>query len=116
MKKSYYVKRVEKILRDFEATRHSLLYLNSISGTSAMSLRKEELLRKRILYLSRTVVAVERSLEFLTPIEKKVICGLYLDPNPSFDRVCETCALEKSSVYRYRSRALEKLSVALFGE
>lgn len=116
MKKSYTVKRVEKLLCELEATRHSLIYLTSISGTSAMSLRKEELLKKRIRYLSRTVEAVERSLEFLTPVERKIITGLYLEPNPSFERVCETCALEKSSVYRYRSRALEKLAVALFGE
>lgn len=116
MKKSYSVRKVEKLLRELDATRHSLIYITSIQGTSGLSLRKEELLKKRVCYLTRTIAAVERSLEFLTPVERKVIDGLYLAEEPSFDKVCEECALEKSSVYRYRARALEKLAVALFGE
>lgn len=116
MKKSYSVRKVEKILRELDASRHSLAYLTSIQGISALSLRKEEILKNRIRYLSRTIAAVEHSLGFLEPVEQKIITGLYFDAEPSLERVCEACAMEKSSVYRYRARALGKLAVALYGE
>ncbi|MBQ4590464.1 MAG: hypothetical protein IJP32_12140 [Clostridia bacterium] len=116
MKKSYSVRKVEKILRELGASRHSLAYLTSVQGTSALPLRKEQLLKNRLRYLSRTIEAVEHSLAFLDPVEQKIITGLYFDAEPSIERVCEACAMEKSSVYRHRARALEKLAVALFGE
>lgn len=116
MKKSYSVRKVEKILRELDTARHSLAYLTSIQGTSSLPLRKEEILKRRIQYLSHTIAAVEHALGFLDPVEQKIICGLYLDREPSLGRVCEACALEKSSVYRYRARALEKLAFALYGE
>lgn len=115
MTKNYPVRKVEKILREMDAYRHSLAYLTSIQGTSALSLRREELLKKRIRYLSRTIEAVEHSLGYLDPIEQKIITELYFNHEHSFANVCEACALEKSSVYRYRARALKKLAAALFG-
>ena len=116
LKKSYSIRKMDKILRELDAARHSLAYLTSIQGTSALPLRKEEIVKKRIRYLSRTIEAIEHSIGFLDPVEQKIITGLYFDAEPSIERVCETCALEKSSVYRYRARALEKLAAALFGE
>ena len=116
MKKSYSVRKIEKILRELDASRHSLAYLTSVQGTAGLPLRREEILKKRIRYLSRTIEAVEHSLGFLDPTEQKIIQGLYFDAEPSVERVCEMCALEKSSVYRYRARALGKIAVALYGE
>ncbi|MBQ7932944.1 MAG: hypothetical protein IJ334_18295 [Clostridia bacterium] len=115
MKKSYSVRKMEKLLRELDVCRHSLTYLTSVQGT-ALTLRKEDLLKKRICYLSRTVEAVEHALGFLDPLERKIIEGLYFDADGSVERVCEACAMEKSSVYRYRARALGKLAVALYGE
>ena len=34
----------------------------------------------------------------------------------ALEEVCEACGLERSSVYRYRTRALKKLAAALYGE
>ncbi len=116
MKQSYSVRKVEKILRELDAYRHSLAYLTSIEGTAALPLRKAEIMKRRICYLTRTIAAVEHSLDFLDPTERNIITGLYLNPEHSFDDVCEACALEKSSVYRYRARALGKLAAALYGE
>ena len=115
MKKNYNIRKVEKILRELDACRHALAYLNSIQGAS-LSLRKEETAKKRVLYLSRTIEAFEYAVGLLDPIEQKIIRGLYFDADGSVEKVCETCALEKSSVYRYRARALEKLAAALYGE
>ena len=116
MKNNYTIRKTEKLLRELDACRHALAYLTSIQGPAALSLRKEEVLRKRIRYLSQTIGAVEHALVFLDPIEQKIIRGLYLDTDGSLERVCATCALEKSSVYRHRARALGKLAVALYGE
>lgn len=115
MKKNYTVRNVEKLLRGLDACRHSLAYLTSIQGAS-LSLRKEETLKKRIRYLSATITAIEHSLGFLDPLERKIIDGLYFDADGSVERVCEACMLEKSSVYRYRARAIEKLAAAMYGE
>ena len=114
MKKRYAVKRIEKILLEYNACRHSLAYLTSIRDTS-LSLRKEEIADKRIRYLSYTLNAIEQAVGLLDPIEQKIIRGLYFDADGSVEKVCETCALERSSVYRYRARAVDKLAVALYG-
>ena len=116
MKKPYAVRKVEKILRELDAYRNSLAYLRAIDGAEGLPLRKAEIMKKRIRYLTHTLDAVEHALGFLDPIERTVIEGLYRTPDGTFDDVCEACALEKSSVYRYRARALAKLAAALFGE
>ncbi len=115
MKKNYTIRKTEKLLRELDACRHSLAYLTSVQGT-ALTLRKEELLENRVRYLSRTVEAVEQALTFLDPLERAIIEGLYFEAEGSVERVCAMCALEKSSVYRYRARALGKLAAALYGE
>ena len=115
MKKNYSIQKTEKVLRDLIASRHALAYLNSVQGAS-LSLKKEEIAKKRILYLSRTIEALEHAVGLLDPIEQKIIRELYFDEDGSVEEICETCALERSSVYRYRARAIEKLAVALYGE
>ena len=114
MKKSYAVRNVEKILREYNACCHSLTYLMSIQD-AGLSLKKEEIARRRIKYLSHTLNALEHAVGLLDPIEQKIIRGLYFDADGSVEKVCETCALERSSVYRYRARAVDKLAVALYG-
>ena len=115
MKKNYSIRKTEKILRELDASRHALAYLTSIQGVS-LSLRKEETAKKRILYLSRTIEALEHAVGLLDPTEQKIIRGLYFDEDGSVEEICETCALERSSVYRYRARAIEKLAAAMYGE
>ncbi|MGN1346277.1 MAG: hypothetical protein ACI4V1_05795 [Eubacteriales bacterium] len=116
MKKSYSIKKVDKILRELDAYRHSLAYLTSVEDTAGMSLTAAETWNKRIRYLRRTIAAVEHSLQLLDDTERNIISKFYFEPEHSFDSICEECALEKSSVYRYRSRALAKMAAAMFGE
>ncbi len=115
MKKNYEIRKVEKILRELAACRHALAYLTS-AQTESLPARKQVILERRIGHLSRTVAAVEQALGFLDPIERTIVEGLYFDADGSVERVCASCALEKSSVYRYRARALGKLTAALYGE
>lgn len=115
MKKNYSIRKTEKLLRELDACRHALAYLNSIQGAS-LSLRNEEITKKRILYLSCNLKALEHAVGLLDPTEQTIIRGLYFDADGSVEKVCETCALEKSSVYRYRARAIEKLAAAMYGE
>ncbi len=116
MKKTYALRKVEKILREVPAYRESLVYLTAVRSTGALSLREAETARKRIAYLTLTIASLERALGRLTPLERKVINGLYAENEQTFEDVCERCALEKSSVYRYRAKALAKLAAAMFGE
>ncbi len=116
MKKTYALRKVEKILREVPAYRESLVYLTAVRSTGALSLREAETARKRIAYLTLTIASLERALGRLTPLERKVIDGLYAENEQTFEDVCERCALEKSSVYRYRAKALAKLAAAMFGE
>ncbi len=106
---------MEKILQELDAYKNSLEYLKSIEGCAELSLTSARAMRTKITYLSRTIAAVEHALSFLDETERNIITGLYLKKEQSFDDVCEFCALERSSVYRYRARALAKLATAMFG-
>ncbi len=116
MKKTYALRKVEKILREREAYRESLDYLTAVRSTGALSLRETEAAGKRIAYLTLTLASLERALDRLPPLERKVIDGLYAKNEQTFEDVCEQCALEKSSVYRYRAKALANLAATMFGE
>lgn len=116
MNKKYLLRKVEKILRELDAYKHSLAYLSAIQETAALTPRAAETTRKRIRSLTLTITSLEHALGLLTPLERTIIDTLYLTSEHSFDDLCETCALEKSSVYRYRTRALQKLAVVMFGE
>ena len=109
MKTSYAVKNVEKLLRELDDSRNSLAYLTSIREDAPLSPRKSALLKKRIRYLTHTITAVEHALGRLEPIEQTILEGLFLRPASAdaLEEVCEACGLERSSVYRYRTRALK---------
>lgn len=116
MNKKYHLRKVEKILHELDAYKHSLAYLTALQETAALLPRAAETTRKRISSLTLTITSLEHALQLLTPLEHTIITNLYLNPEHSFDDLCSACALEKSSVYRYRTRALRKLAAAMFGE
>ncbi len=116
-KKNYYIKKTEKLLGELDAYRNSLAYLTSIQNDVNLPPCKAELRKKRIRYLTNTLDAVNRALELLDPVERTVIEGMFFRRTPdALEEVCEACGLERSSVYRHRSRALKKLAAALYGE
>lgn len=62
------------------------------------------------------VSAVEGALGVLSPEERTVLDGMYIDARRGGqDRLCETLQMEKSSLYRKRDRALRRFTLALYG-
>lgn len=115
--KNYYIKKTEKLLGELDVSRNALAYLTSIQNDVNLPPHKAELRKKRIRYLTNTLDAVGHALELLDPTERTVIERMCIRRTPgALDEVCEICGLEKSSVYRHRSRALKKLAAALYGE
>ena len=116
-KQNYFIKKTEKILGDLESCRNSLAYLTSVRNNANLPPYKAEVCRRRIQSLTKTLDAAEHALALLDPVERTVIEGMCICRTPeALEDVCEACGLERSSVYRYRTRALKKLAVALFGE
>jgi len=117
LKKNYSIKKAEKLLGELDAFRNSLAYLTSIQNDVNLPLRRAEIRKKRIRYLTNTLDAAERALALLDPVEREVLEWMCIRRTPeALEDVCEACGLEKSSVYRHRARALKKLAAALYGE
>ena len=59
---------------------------------------------------------LETAMQVLTPEERLVLQMMVIAPEKgAAERLCQTLQLEKSSVYRYRARAVEKVEKALKG-
>lgn len=114
--KNYSVRKTEKLLGELDTCRNTLDYLLSLSKTP-LPLSKAETVRRRIRYLSRTLEAVEHALGLLDPLERTIIEQFFFHRSSerSVDDICAMCTLEKSSVYRYRARALARMAAALYG-
>lgn len=79
-------------------------------------IRREEL--KRVYQGARLWVnATQRALDALTPEEKLILHSLYICPGRgTVEQLCERLQVEKSSVYRKRDRALERFTLAYYGQ
>lgn len=116
MTKNYYSKKAEKLLKDLELYRSSLEYYAAITDCAGLTLRQHREIIEKEKFLSRTVSAVEHALSMLNDTERDIVTKLYFDKTLTFDDVCESCALERSSIYRYRASALKKIAKAIYGE
>lgn len=69
--------------------------------------------------LSRTkcwLRTADDALGTLTQQERQILQRLYIFPEKgALDRLCQELDMEKSSVYRYRDRALHRFATALYG-
>lgn len=116
-KQNYIIKKTEKLLGELDTCRNSLAYLTSFRNTANLPPYKAEVRNKRIQSLTKTIRAAEHALALLDPVERTVIEGLCIRRTAeALEDVCEACGLERSSVYRYRARALKKLAAALYGD
>ena len=113
--KKYYMKMGEKILTDLPLYRSALAYCEELRDTP-LSVQKQRELAGRIRRLRHTIDAADRALGLLTPLERDVVTGLFLGEGKAPLDVCADCAIEKSTLYRHRSRALEKIGKAVMGE
>jgi len=115
MTKKYYYDKTERLLKDLDFYKSSLDYYGKIRGCAELTLRQHREMNKKAEYMTRTLHAVEHALTMLNPTERDVVTKLYLERGFTVDDVCEVCALERSSIYRYRSSALKKIAKALYG-
>lgn len=73
---------------------------------------------KRTLEQARLwIKSVSRALTVLSPQEKLVLTRLYIYPEKgAVQQLCQELEMEQSTVYRKRDAALEKFTLALYGE
>ncbi len=58
---------------------------------------------------------VERGLESLEPTQRQLLEKLFVQPVPArVEQLCRELAVERSSVYRYREKALRSFTLALY--
>ncbi len=74
-----------------------------------------QLLRDRLRQLEDWKKTTDRALEVLPPEELQIIRQLYFEKQRDMERVSQENNATKSTLYRYRDRALEKFALALYG-
>lgn len=116
MTKDYYKKKAEKLLENIEVYRLAVETMKDMEACGGISLRKAQAAREKRIYYEKLLAAADRALALLTPTERQVIEEIYLNQHEhTFFDICDACAMEKSSVYRYRAKALDKIGRAVFG-
>jgi hypothetical protein len=89
------------------------------SGREAMlvdSISRQQELEDRLAETKIWVSGMDAALEALTEEERLILDRFYIHwvrGNP--DRLCEELGLERASVYRRRTQALRKFTLALYG-
>jgi DNA-directed RNA polymerase specialized sigma subunit len=111
----YKRKRIKKLLSELALYRSSMDYYTRLSNISDLPLRKLKIVQTHLLSMSATVQAVEEALALLSPLEQEIIRLHYIEKHPFFD-VEELVHLERSSVYRYHTMAIDKIAAVLYGE
>lgn len=111
-----YTKKAETLLKDLDLYRNSIEYYSAIKDCAELNLRQLKEIDKKEKYLRRTVSATEHAMTFLDDTEREILTRLYINKDMAVDDLCELCALERSSIYRYRSSGLRKIAKAVYGE
>lgn len=113
-RQKYYVRMGEKFMRDLPLYRSALTYYEDLSGTGLPE-TKQRVLDGKIQRLHHTMDAADRAMGLLTPLERDILTGLFLEEDKTPLDICADCAIEKSTLYRHRSHALEKIGKAIYG-
>ena len=116
MTKDYYIKKSLKFIKELKLYKNALEYYKGISPPDNLSSAKSEELTRQIRRLTHRICAIEKALSFLSEIEREIIDRMYISGEMSADEMCCEIPLERSSIYRYRKSALEKISLSLFGK
>ncbi len=111
----YKRKRIKKLLSELALYRSSMDYYTRLSNISDLPLRKLKIVQTNLLSMSATVQAVEEALALLSPLEQEIIRLHYIEKHSFFD-IEELVHLERSSVYRYHSMAIDKIAAVLYGK
>lgn len=103
-----------KLLRELPVHRAALAVYEETADATELTPERRTALEKRITKTRRIVTAVDHAMTLLSPTETEIITGLYFENGLTAEDLCERCAMERSSIYRYRASALEKLESALY--
>ena len=103
-----------KLLTDLPLYRNALAYYKSLKDCHLSAERAAEV-EEKIAEITLTVKTAEAALDLLSPVEREVITKFYLEGEKSLFDVCESCSMERSTIYRYRSLALYKIAKAVYG-
>ena len=103
------------LLLDLEAYKSSLEYYKGLMQCGGVPVCEAGEVSAKIKYLTHVISSTEHALSLLSPTELDIITKLYMNKELAFDDICESCALERSSIYRYRTSALTKISKAIYG-
>lgn len=104
--------RAVTLLRNLNFYRNSLICMRELS----LSDHSEELLEKR-RETERTVACAERAMAMLTDEERFILDKMIINNGSCpVDDLCEQCICEKSNLYRLRKRALDKFTMAMYGQ
>lgn len=106
--------RAAKLLSELPYLKNALLYYDSLAE-APLSREEARFVRVKRRQLMRSVAAGERALALLTPTERQVAEILFLRPRKEGEDICALCAMEKSTVYRWRKRVLDKIFLAVWG-
>lgn len=106
--------KADKLLKNLEQYETYAEYYEKLMEGGAVTPRKTQSVQLRAAHYRETVRAVRRTMESFCKMEKDVINLLYFTPDVCVDDVCEAVCAERSTVYRYRASALDKIAAALF--
>ena len=115
------IRRLEKANASLRGTQVELVTVRKTAG------RKEDHLLDNLVYRGELELALEdardwlavteTALSVLDPEERLLLHGFYIAADQySLGTLCGQLGLEKSSIYRKRDKALEKFTLALYGQ
>ena len=100
--------RADKLLKNLRQYESYAEYYEALRENASVPMRKAQAVEARAVHYRETVKAVEKTME------TEVITLLYLTPDMCVDDVCDKVAAERSTVYRYRASALDKIAESVF--
>ncbi len=109
-------KRTDKFLKDLTLYEAYIEYYTKLKSTDKLTIEQTKTVTYRLDLYSTMTRAARRAIENLTPTERRIIELLYFTPETNVDDTCDIMAMERSTVYRYRASALDKLTAQIFGK
>lgn len=117
-----WIKEAEKELKNqssrLQATENIKIRIDALSKIppSAENTEKKMILFNRLEALYKLTDLCDRALNSLPPMERDILTEFYVTPHKDHvDYICMRHAIEKSTVYRIKSAALENFAKIMFG-
>ena len=106
--------RADKLLKNLRQYESYAEYYEALRENGSVPMRKAQAVEARAIHYRETVKAVEKTMETFNKMERDVITLLYFTPDMCVDDVCDKVAADRSTVYRYRASALDKIAESVF--